>query len=172
MNTNRDSSIPKTRRSFEHFRTKWPNNTGTGPRRSTAAQTQSLRRSTMSTAGRLTGPLETVPSKSIYFNAPFEDEQSVVIKITNTGGFRVGWTVKPTNTLRIRLHPSSGILAPQESRVVTVTCQPFRSGKDVRPDVIIVEWTNTPDDLSMVFEDEWLEGNDGRRKNILVLYNL
>ncbi|CAO4380425.1 unnamed protein product [Caenorhabditis nigoni] len=62
---------------------------------------------------------------------------------------------------------------PKETVLLDVSCDAFAFGQeDTNNDLIIVEWTNTPDGSAKQFRREWFQG-DGivRRKNLRIEYN-
>uniref|UniRef100_A0A7E4UZ80 Major sperm protein n=1 Tax=Panagrellus redivivus TaxID=6233 RepID=A0A7E4UZ80_PANRE len=131
--------------------------------------------STFSTVARKyppTGMVETIPRLQIIFNGPFDVKQYCKVKLVNTSGRGIGWTFKPTNIKRVTVTPESGVLGPNESILIVVGCEAFRVGKDVRSDVLIFEWVSTPDDAASTFRRVWLSQGDGRRKNLVIKYNI
>uniref|UniRef100_A0A7E4UYR4 Major sperm protein n=1 Tax=Panagrellus redivivus TaxID=6233 RepID=A0A7E4UYR4_PANRE len=151
----------------ERFETKFP----TPKNARTSAPPSMTRESFMPLTFPLTGMIEIVPKSSLVFNAPYDDKQLGRLKIMNTSGRAIGFAIKATNTKRLTITPDHGILQPKDSITIAVGCEAFRVGKDVRPDLLIVEWVSVPDGPSPTFRRLWLRQGDGRRKNITVLYN-
>jgi hypothetical protein len=74
----------------------------------------------------------------------------------------------------LEVYPGFGVLDPEETVLITVSCNAFDfASKDTSNDRIIVEWTNTPKGAAAKqFCSEWFKF-DGivHRKNLPVEYN-
>uniref|UniRef100_A0AC35THN9 Major sperm protein n=1 Tax=Rhabditophanes sp. KR3021 TaxID=114890 RepID=A0AC35THN9_9BILA len=119
------------------------------------------------------GDIATAPHAKIVFNAPYDDKHTYHIKITNSGGRRIGWAIKTTNMKRLAVDPPCGVLDPKEGCLMAVSCDTFVYGQeDTNNDRITIEWTNTPDGAAKTFRREWFQ-EDGmiRRKNLPIEYN-
>ena len=120
------------------------------------------------------GDISTQPAAKIVFNAPFDDKHTYHIKIGNAGGRRIGWAIKTTNPQRLGVNPPCGVLDPNETVLMAVTCNTIDpTSESINNDRITVEWTNAPDGAAKEFRREWFQG-DGmvRRKNLPLEYNL
>uniref|UniRef100_A0AC35U9M9 Major sperm protein n=1 Tax=Rhabditophanes sp. KR3021 TaxID=114890 RepID=A0AC35U9M9_9BILA len=119
------------------------------------------------------GYLTTAPSTKIVFNGPYDYQIVYYMKITNTAGRRIGWTIKTTNLEKFGIHPSYGVLDPYEGCVVAISCNAFVFGQqDTNYERIVIEWKNTSDGAAKIFNNEWFFGNGlTRRKNLLIEYN-
>ena len=120
------------------------------------------------------GDITTQPSAKIVFNAPFDDKHTYHIKIGNAGGRRIGWAIKTTNAARLGVNPPCGVLDPNETVLLAITCNVIdTNAESLNNDRITVEWTNAPDGAAKEFRREWFQG-DGmvRRKNLPLEYNV
>uniref|UniRef100_A0A1I7Y0Y3 Major sperm protein n=1 Tax=Steinernema glaseri TaxID=37863 RepID=A0A1I7Y0Y3_9BILA len=111
-------------------------------------------------------------SDEVVFKSPYDKKQTRTFSITNASGSRMGWFIKITkrsDTMNgLEVHPSSGVLDPKESVVVTFSCDKYSSGMDR----FVIEWTNTPNGASKQFRREWFQGDAMvRRKNLRIIYN-
>ena len=119
------------------------------------------------------GDIHTAPNAKIVYNAPFNEKNQYLVRVTNLGAHRIGWAIKTTNAKRLNVNPPAGCLDAKEAVLLQVSCEPFQyENEDTNNDRITVEWTNAPAGAAQQFRREWFQ-SDGivRRKNLPIEYN-
>ncbi|KAI1691775.1 zinc-finger double domain-containing protein [Ditylenchus destructor] len=77
-------------------------------------------------------------------------------------------------TSRLGVDPPCGVLDPNESVLMAVSCDSFDfAAENTQNDRITIEWTNAPEGATKQFRREWFQGDCMvRRKNLPIEYNL
>ncbi|EGT37309.1 hypothetical protein CAEBREN_09687 [Caenorhabditis brenneri] len=116
------------------------------------------------------GSIQTQPKSKIVFNAPFDEELTYPVKITNPSESAIGFfiRVKKSEGTEIIVTPSSGVLGSKES----VRCVVILNGKsmDSAENRLIIEWRNVEAGSKV---DMASLGGDGLfwRKTLMIEYN-
>ncbi|CDW53516.1 Major sperm protein [Trichuris trichiura] len=87
------------------------------------------------------GEIRLEPQDKMCFNAPFIDTKMQTCAITNMTSKRLGWRTKSSNAKRLMVDPPQGLLEPNQTRLVSITCEPFDPEKEsLADDRITIEY--------------------------------
>ncbi|KHJ47274.1 MSP domain protein [Trichuris suis] len=110
------------------------------------------------------GEIRLEPQDKMCFNAPFIDTKMQTCVITNMTSKRLGWRTKSSNAKRLMVDPPYGLLEPNQTRLVSITCEPFDAEKEsLADDRITIEYREV---------SEWIAcANSSKRVVLITLQN-